>query len=86
MPVAQLNVQRRMRPDISCLIRETVYPNLDDHLHTLNLPDVIGMRRNVYWLDHKHLEDGQNSDAHNKSHSNAWEVTMVHAMVRYIIR
>lgn len=86
IPVAQLNVQRRMRPEISKLIRQTLYPRLTDHDTTMELPDVVGMRKNVYWLDHDHLEDGQNSEMHHKSHSNIWEVDMVHGLVRHIVR
>jgi AAA domain-containing protein len=86
MPVAQLNVQRRMRPEISALIRETLYPKLVDHPSTERLPDVVGMRKNVFWLDHNHFEEGQHSDMHQKSHSNIWEVQMVHALVRHVVR
>ncbi|KZZ90554.1 hypothetical protein AAL_07240 [Moelleriella libera RCEF 2490] len=86
MPVAQLNVQRRMRPEISRLIRETVYPKIQDHSQTFNLPDVVGMRKNVCWLDHTHLEEGQHSRSHYKSHSNVYEADMVHALVRHIVR
>lgn len=86
MPVAQLNVQRRMRPDISCLIRETIYPDLVDHATTGMHRDVVGMRKNVFWVDHDNLEDNEKSDMSHKSHSNQWEVDMVHAMVRHIVR
>ena len=86
IPVAQLNVQRRMRPEISMLIRETIYPKLVDHPSTTLLPDVIGMRKNVFWLDHNHFEEGEHSEMHHKSHSNIWEVEMVHALVRHIVR
>ncbi|UPX11033.1 uncharacterized protein EKO05_0001659 [Ascochyta rabiei] len=87
MPVAQLEVQRRMRPDVSTLIRETIYPKLIDHPSTTTLPDVIGMRKNVFWLDHDHLEDDKEGSVHhNKSRSNEWEIAMVHALVRHIIR
>ena len=86
IPVAQLNVQRRMRPPISMLIRETLYPNIQDHPSTRDLPDVVGMRKNLFWLDHDHLEDGACSEMQHKSHSNAWEANMVHALVRHIVR
>lgn len=85
-PVAQLNVQRRMRPQISTLIRETVYPRLVDHDSTRNLPDVVGMRKNVFWLDHDNFEEGAQADQQQKSHSNLWEVDMTHALVRHIVR
>ncbi|KAI2478280.1 NFX1-type zinc finger-containing protein 1 [Pyrenophora tritici-repentis] len=87
MPVAQLEVQRRMRPEVSTLIRETIYPRLSDHTSTLNLPDVMGMRKNVFWLDHRYLENDRESDIHHsKSSSNPWEVDLVHAMVRHVVR
>ncbi len=47
MPLAQLSLQRRMRPEISALIRTTMYPRLVDHEVVKTLPDVVGMRQNV---------------------------------------
>ncbi|KAM0712369.1 hypothetical protein Q7P37_011464 [Cladosporium fusiforme] len=87
MPVAQLNVQRRMRPDISVLIRETIYSKLQDHRSTLQLPDVVGLRNNVFWFDHQNLENANQAEVqHKKSHVNLWEVEMVHALVRHVVR
>lgn len=86
LPLAQLNVQRRMRPEISTLIRETIYPRLIDHDTTRGLPDVVGMRKNVFWLDHDNMEEGASEDVHQKSHSNLWEIEFVHALVRHIVR
>jgi superfamily I DNA and/or RNA helicase len=85
-PVAQLNVQRRMRPEISTLIRTTIYPRLIDHEMTKNLPDVVGMRKNVFWLDHENMEEVPDTDRHQKSRSNDWEVDMTHSLVRHIVR
>ncbi|KAL6719448.1 hypothetical protein ACLMJK_003688 [Lecanora helva] len=86
LPLAQLNIQRRMRPVISTLIRESIYPRLTDHESTRDLPHVVGLRNNVYWLDHDNMEDEQQGDMHHKSHSNIWEVDMVHSLVRHILR
>jgi hypothetical protein len=87
VPVAQLNVQRRMRPEISTLIRETLYPRLIDHYSTTDTPKVVGLRQNVFWLDHTHLEDAKQMEIqHSKSKSNSWEVQMVHALVRHVVR
>ena len=85
-PVAQLSVQRRMRPEISTLIRETIYPRLLDHDATRHLLDVVGMCKNVFWLDHDNVEEGAQADMHQKSHSNLWEIDMTHALVRHIVR
>lgn len=84
-PVAQLNVQRRMRPEISQLIRR-VYPNLQDHDSVANLPSVVGMRKNLFWLDHNHPEDEGGDGARVKSHSNRWEADMATALVRHLVR
>ncbi|KAF1915145.1 hypothetical protein BDU57DRAFT_576497 [Ampelomyces quisqualis] len=87
VPIAQLNVQRRMRPEISTLIRETIYKELLDHKTTADMPDVVGMRNNVFWLDHSNFEDAMQMDIqHNKSKTNLWEVAMVHTLVRHIVR
>lgn len=86
MPVAQLDVQRRMRPDISRLIRSTIYPGLRDHGDVTALPDVVGMRDNVRWLDHDNEEDSGTDHGRVRSHSNEWEVAMTKALVRHLIR
>jgi hypothetical protein len=87
VPIAQLNVQRRMRPEISTLIRETVYPTLRDHDSTVHTPDVVGLRQNVFWLDHSNFEDAKETESHHdKSKTNVWEVNMVQALVRHIVR
>ncbi|KAL2754249.1 hypothetical protein ACRALDRAFT_1049711 [Sodiomyces alcalophilus JCM 7366] len=85
-PVAQLDVQRRMRPEVARLIR-TVYPNLRDHPSVMELPDVVGMRTNLYWLDHNHPEAAaKDGEPRVKSHSNDWEVDMATALVRHLVR
>ncbi len=87
MPVAKLNVQRQMRPQISTLIWHTIYKRLIDHESTVQMPDIVGVRNNVYWLDHDNIEtEAQAAISHNQSKSNDWEVAMVHALVRHVIR
>ena len=75
-----------MRPEISTLIRITIYPRLIDYGTIKNLPDVVGMRKNVFWLDYKNMEEGPDADLHQKSRSNDWEVDMTHALVRHMVR
>ncbi|KAF5017404.1 hypothetical protein F66182_10670 [Fusarium sp. NRRL 66182] len=83
--LAQLNVQRRMRPEISQLIRR-VYPDLKDHESVADLPDVAGMRQNLFWLDHNHAEDMGGDGTRVRSHSNKWETAMATALVRHLVR
>ncbi|OBT60130.1 hypothetical protein VE03_10482 [Pseudogymnoascus sp. 23342-1-I1] len=63
-----------------------MYPRLIDHETTKKLPDVVGMRKNVFWLDHQNMEESPDADRHQKSRSNDWEVDMTHAPVRHIVR
>lgn len=81
-PMSQLNVQRRMRPDISALIRclifhalyapqlilprHTLYRNLQDHEHVTAYPPVRGVARNLFFIDHSHPERGGGDDAVSK--------------------
>lgn len=82
---AQLNIQRRMRPGISALVRNTLYENLEDHPLTGQYPDVVGMRQNIFWMNHSYPEAGAN-DSQTRSHSNDWEVKMTHGLVRHLVR
>lgn len=86
IPLSQLQIQRRMRPDIADLLRRTTYPNLEDHESIRELPNVVGMRQNIFWLNHGYLEDTVGEDGRLKSHSNTWEVNVVQALVRHIVR
>ncbi len=75
-----------MRPEISELIRATIYPLLVDHADVVkHLPDVVGLRHNVFWFDHEHPENSQ-EDSNQKSHANLWEVDVTHALLRHIVR
>ncbi|KAJ5144090.1 uncharacterized protein N7515_002877 [Penicillium bovifimosum] len=84
-PISQLNVQRRMRPEISQLIRR-VYPKVEDHESVTTVPNVVGMKDNLFWLDHQCHEDSRDDGSRVKSHSNQWEVDMATALVRHLVR
>ncbi|KAF2672899.1 hypothetical protein BT63DRAFT_139280 [Microthyrium microscopicum] len=86
IPITQLNIQRRMRPKISRLIRNTLYPKLVDHPDTKSLPNVPGMRKNVFWYHHTNPEASPQDGTEGKSHSNDFEVQMTSALVRHIIQ
>jgi hypothetical protein len=84
-PFVQLNVQRRMRPDIADLIRRPLYPSLEDHLTVDDYPPVPGMYHHLYWLDHSHHEAGSGEfDIKGTSHSNDYEVLMVKSLVSHL--
>lgn len=69
VPFNTLETQRRMHPSISRLIRETQYPKLKDALSVSVYPEVVGMRKRLFWLDHRQLEGGSSeADLMSTSH------------------
>jgi hypothetical protein len=74
-----------MLPSISQLVRETIYPELQDHPHVKQYPPVKGMAKPLVFFDHDHPEDGADDDE-SKSKSNAFEVAMIVGFVGYMLR
>ncbi|KAI4239984.1 MAG: hypothetical protein L6R40_005416 [Gallowayella cf. fulva] len=87
LPYASLEVQRRMYPSIAELIRSTLYPKLQDHPSVCTYPEVEGMRKRLFWLDHNEKEDASPlNPAQSFSKTNAWEVEMTAALVSHLVR
>ncbi|KAJ5561386.1 hypothetical protein N7461_000147 [Penicillium sp. DV-2018c] len=87
IPFNTLETQRRMHPSIARLIRETIYPNLKDDPSVAEYPEVQGMRRRLFWLDHRHLEGGcSDNDPMSMSHWNEYEINMTVALVKHLIQ
>ncbi|GES76034.1 P-loop containing nucleoside triphosphate hydrolase protein [Rhizophagus clarus] len=83
---AQLLTQRRMRGEISDLIRYTIYPDLIDGENTTKYENIRGAQHNVYFIDHRNPEDNSGGEFAVKSHVNRYEVRMVVEMVKYFVR
>jgi hypothetical protein len=87
MPIAKLDVQRRMHPSIASLVRDTLYPQLRDHATTHLYPEIMGMRRRLFWLDHQNREDSSAQDGPMQtSKTNEWEAEMVVSLVKHLAR
>ncbi len=84
-PHSMLSTQRRMHPDISQLVRATVYPELKNHPLVANYPPVKGMGKSLVFFDHDHCESDADDDE-SKSKSNSWEVEMIFGFVGYMLR
>ncbi|KAG0248234.1 hypothetical protein BG011_000303, partial [Mortierella polycephala] len=84
-PSSELTIQRRMRPEISNLIRTALYPNLVDGDTVLAYPHVAGMGESLYFMDHAHPEDMKDQYG-MQSYSNTFEVNMVEALAHYLIK
>lgn len=86
LPFSTLENQRRMHPSISSLIRSTLYPQLKDCGPVAEYPPVSGMRKRLFWLDHRHHEDESDEDQiMATSHSNTYEVGMTVALAKHLI-
>lgn len=58
MHCVTLTTQYRMRPEIANLIRPIIYKDLDDSECVQNYPDVMGMSKNLFFIDHNEPESG----------------------------
>lgn len=83
LPLSTLEVQRRMHPSISQLVRETRYPRLKDDPSVSFYPEVVGMRHRLFWMHHEELED-ERSDGDQTSRTNSFEVNMVVALLKHL--
>ncbi|THZ04555.1 hypothetical protein D6C93_02402 [Aureobasidium pullulans] len=84
LPFSRLDTQRRMHPSISELVRSTLYPTLSDAPSTLVHPEVTGMRKRLFWLDHQYPES--HGGLQSTSHTNDYEVEMTTALVSHLIK
>lgn len=87
LPSARLETQRRMHPSIAKIVRQTLYPQLEDHSSVYKYPEISGMRRRLYWLDHRVKESGGDPSQPNEiSYSNDYEVEMTAALASHLVR
>lgn len=88
-PSCTLLNQHRMRPEISKLIRHN-YPELRDAPSTSNRPHLLGFQNDVFFVNHKHPEAGNNvlldkwDPTMKSSKQNVYEVDMVLKCLRYL--
>ncbi|KAJ5182661.1 hypothetical protein N7492_000277 [Penicillium capsulatum] len=87
LPFCTLETQRRMSPSISRLIHDTLYPRLQDAPSVLEYPEVAGMQKRLFWLDHRYPEGGAMSqDPMTTSHWNDHEIEMTVALASHLAR
>ncbi|KAI9781350.1 MAG: hypothetical protein M1816_002396 [Peltula sp. TS41687] len=87
IPFSTLEIQRRMHPSIAQLIRDTLYYKLQDHPVVSEYPEVWGLAKRLFWLDHREPEASSDpSRVMSTSHSNNWEVDMTAALVSHLVR
>jgi hypothetical protein len=89
-PYTTLCQQHRMRPDISSLVRNMTYPELEDAPKTKDRPPLRGCQDNIIFVSHGHRElnaeriADRRDEGANLSKENRYEVDMVLKCVRYL--
>jgi AAA domain len=86
VPFTTLETQRRMDPSISRLIRDELYPALKDGSSVQDYPDVHGMKKRLFWLDHTELEASVEEDQNTTTYWNNYEIDMTIALVSHLIK
>jgi hypothetical protein len=89
-PTCVLNRQYRMRPQISEIVRRSIYPTLQDAPKTREYPLVRGMCDCLFFWDHRVDEDGvrkqgrveEGGGMSDMSKSNTYEIDCVLALVK----
>ena len=82
-PSFKLSVQRRMRPDFSTLIRQTVYPFLQDGIEVTKYPSVKGVTKNLLFVNHDHQEAARKDGA--TSYTNHVEAQFAVQLTRHLL-
>ncbi|KAK6527341.1 hypothetical protein TWF281_010523 [Arthrobotrys megalospora] len=90
VPHVTLNLQHRMRPEISSLVRNLTYPELEDAEKTNGRPRFRGFQDNVIFVSHNHPElnatriADRRDDGSNLSKENKYEAEILIKCVRYV--
>ncbi|KAF5604069.1 hypothetical protein FPCIR_1003 [Fusarium pseudocircinatum] len=85
IPYSMLETQRRMHPSIAELVRSTLYPSLNDAEAVAEYPQIVGMKRRLFWLHHDQPENtDENNSSLSTSRSNSFEVDMTAALVSHL--
>uniref|UniRef100_A0AAX7UH87 RZ-type domain-containing protein n=1 Tax=Astatotilapia calliptera TaxID=8154 RepID=A0AAX7UH87_ASTCA len=74
--------QHRMRPEIARLLTPHIYTELENHPSVLEYENIKGLKTNLYFVDHNHLEEEIRD---GKSHQNRHEAMFVVALCRYFL-
>ncbi|KAF5280965.1 hypothetical protein FQR65_LT14912 [Abscondita terminalis] len=81
LPHHVLDVQYQMRPEIANLIVPTIYPKLENHSSVDDNPPILGIAKNLFFIDHKFEEEKFNTNT-----SNMHEVKFLLALARYLVQ
>lgn len=79
----QLNEQHRMRPELAGLIYPLIYHNVTNHPSVFKFPDVAGVGKNLFFIDHSVNEEYKSQ---SKSYLNPYEANVLLALANYLVQ
>ncbi|KAG9356145.1 hypothetical protein JZ751_000989 [Albula glossodonta] len=82
VPYVRLDYQHRMRPEIARLLTPHIYNKLENHISVNLYENIKGVSTNVFFLDHKELEEHIQE---GRSHQNMHEAVFVKSLCYYLI-
>ncbi|XP_041100383.1 NFX1-type zinc finger-containing protein 1-like isoform X2 [Polyodon spathula] len=82
LPYVRLDYQHRMRPEIARLLTPHIYDKLENHDSVCLYDNIKGVTTNVFFVEHKHLEE---SIHEGRSHQNLHEANFVKSLCHYFI-
>lgn len=82
LPYARLEKQYRMRPEIAQLLH-SLYEKLDDNENVLEYKNVMGLKKNVYFVSHQ-KEDRATEDIY--SYVNEFEAFYIERLTHYLLK
>ncbi|KAI1902280.1 hypothetical protein AGOR_G00043080 [Albula goreensis] len=82
VPYVRLDYQHRMRPEIARLLTPHIYDKLENHISVNLYENIKGVSTNVFFLDHKELEEHIQE---GRSHQNMHEAVFVKSLCYYLI-
>ena len=80
-----LEIQHRMRPEVSKLICPIIYNTLYDADNVKTYPHVMGVGKDVFFIDHTEPEE-HNRSSDTKSHVNKYEVQYIVQLCHYLLK
>ena len=83
MDCKQLSIQHRMRPEIARLTKRIYDHEIIDNDRVKSYPDIRGMQKNMYFVDHTEPENFQEG---LQSYSNKHEANFVAALCWYLLQ
>lgn len=76
-----LNIQHRMRPEISALIKPNIYEFLEDHPSVFQRAPIGGVENVLYFIDHQEKETDTEGTSKKNCHESAFLIKLARHLV-----